>query len=65
MCKDVALTKSKNRTRFKWCKGKISKFINSKDGLEWGVKPVVNKGIFNKTITIKIPVQHFVLLKMS
>ena len=49
----------------KWRKGKISKLINSKDGLVRGVELVVNKGMSNKTITIRRPVQHLIPLEMS
>ena len=49
----------------KWRKGKISKLINSKDSLVRGVELVVNKGMSNKTNTIRKPVQHLIPLEMS
>ena len=54
--KDVVLLQEENRPRVKWRKGKVSKLINSKDGLVRGAELVVNKGMSNKTITIKRPV---------
>ena len=65
MCEDVVLIQEENRPRVKWRKGKISKLINSKDGLVRGVELVVNKGMSNKTITIRRPVQHLIPLEMS
>ena len=62
---DVVLIQEENRPRVKWRKGKISKLINSKDGLVRGVELVVNKGMSNKTITIRRPVQHLIPLEMS
>ena len=62
---DVVLIQEENRPRVKWRKGKISKLINSKDGLVRGVELVVNKGMSNKTITIRRPVQHVIPLQMS
>ena len=56
MCDDVVLIQQENRPRVKWRKGKISKLHNSKDGLVRGVELVVNKGMSNKTITIRRPV---------
>ena len=53
---DVVLIQEENRPRVKWRKGKISKLPNSKDGLVRGVELVVNKGMSNKTITIRRPV---------
>ena len=62
---DVVLIQQENRPRVKWRKGKISKLHNSKDGLVRGVELVVNKGMSNKTITIRRPVQHLIPLEMS
>ena len=62
---DVVLIQEENRPRVKWRKGKISKLPNSKDGLVRGVELVVNKGMSNKTITIRRPVQQLILLEMS
>ena len=62
---DVVLIQEENRPRVKWRKGKISKLLNSKDGLVRGVELVVNKGMSNKTITIRRPVQHLIPLEMS
>ena len=56
MCDDVVLIQQENRPRVKWRKGKISKLHNSKDGLVRGVELVVNKGMSNKTFTIRRPV---------
>ena len=39
--------------------------LNSKDGLVRGVELVVNKGMSNKTINIRRPVQHLIPLEMS
>ena len=61
----MILIQEENRPRVKWCKGKILKLINSKDGLVRGVELVVNKGMSNKTITIRRPVQHLIPLEMS
>ena len=65
MSDDVVLIQQENRPRVKWRKGKISKLHNSKDGLVRGVELVVNKGMSNKTITIRRPVQHLIPLEMS
>ena len=65
MCDDVVLIQQENRPRVKWRKGKISKLHNSKDGLVRGAELVVNKGMSNKTITIRRPVQHLIPLEMS
>ena len=62
---DVVLIQEENRPRVKWRKGKISKLINSKDGLVRGIELVVNKGMSNKTITIRRPVQHLIPQEMS
>ena len=63
MCvNDVVLIQEENRPRVKWRKGKISKLINSKDGLVRGVEFVVNKGMSEKTITIR---RHLISLEMS
>ena len=62
---DVVLIQEENRPRIKWRKGKISKLINSKDGLVQGVELVLNKGLSNETITIKRPVKHLIPLEMS
>ena len=62
---DVVLIQEENRPRVKWRKGKISKLPNSKDGLVRGVELVVNKGMSNKTINIRRPVQHLTPLEMS
>ena len=62
---DVVLIQEENRPRVKWRKGKISKLLNSKDGLVRGVELVVNKGLSNKTITIRRPMQHLIPLEMS
>ena len=62
---DVVLIQEENRPRVKWRKGKISKLLNSKDGLVRGVELVVNKGMSNKTINIRRPVQHLIPLEMS
>ena len=62
---DVVLIQEENRPRVKWRKGKISKLLNSKDGLVRGVELVVNKGMSNKTFTIRRPVQHLIPLEMS
>ena len=62
---DVVLIQEENRPRVKWRKGKISKLPNSKDGLVRGVELVVNKGMLNRTITIRRPVQHLIPLEMS
>ena len=59
---DVVLIQEENRPRVKWRKGKISKLINSKDGLVRGVEFVVNKGMSEKTITIR---RHLISLEMS
>ena len=66
MCaNDVVLIQEENQPRVKWRKGKISKLINIKDGLVRGVELVVNKGMLNKTITIRRPGQHLIPLEMS
>ena len=52
----MVLIQEENQPGVKWRKDKISKLLNSKDGLERGVKLVVNKGMSNKTITIRRPV---------
>ena len=39
--------------------------LNSKDGLVRGAELVVNKGMSNKTINIRRPVQHLIPLEMS
>ena len=62
---DVVLIQEENRPRIKWRKGKISKLINSKDGLVQGAELVLNKGLSNETITIKRPVKHLIPLEMS
>ena len=62
---DVVLIQEENRPRIKWRKGKISKLINSKDGLVQGVEVVLNKRLSNETITIKRPVKHLIPLEMS
>ena len=62
---DAALIQEENRPRVKWRKGKISKLINSKDGLVRGAELVVNKGMSNKTINIRRPMQHLTPLEMS
>ena len=62
---DVVLIQEENRPRVKWRKGKISKLSNSKDGLVRVVELVVNKGMSNKTITIRRPLQHLIPLEMS
>ena len=62
---DVVLIQEENRPRVKWQKGKVSKLINSKDSLVRGVGFAVNKGMSNKTITIRRPVQHLIPLEMS
>ena len=61
----VVLIQEENQPRVKWRKGKISKLISSKDGIVRGVELVVNKGMSNKTITIRRPVQHLIPLEMS
>ena len=61
----MVLIQEENRPTVKWRKGKISKLINSKDGLVRGVELVVNKGMSNKTITFRRPVQHLIPMKMS
>ena len=53
---DVVLIQEENRPRVKSQKGKTLKLLNSKDGLVRGVELVVNKGMSNKTITIRRPV---------
>ena len=53
MCEDVVLIQEENRPRVKWRKGKISKLINSKDGLVRGVELVVNKGMSNKQLLLE------------
>ena len=50
---NVVLIQEENRPRVKLRKGKISKIINSEDGLVRGVKLVVNKGMSSKTIPIE------------
>ena len=61
---DVVLIQEENRPRVKRRKGKISKLLESKDGLVRGIELVVNKGMSNKTITIRRPVQHLIPLEM-
>ena len=61
---DVVLIQEENRPRVKRRKGKISKLLKSKDGLVRGIELVVNKGMSNKTITIRRPVQHLIPLEM-
>ena len=62
---DVVLIQEENRPRVKWQKGKVSKLINSKDSLVRDFGLAVNKGMSNKTITIRRPVQHLIPLEMS
>ena len=45
--------------------GKILKLINSRDGVVQGVGLVINKEMWNKTITIGRPIQHLIPLEMS
>ena len=62
---NVVLIQEQNQPGVQWRKDKISKLLNSKDGLVRGVELVVNKGMSNKTITIRRPVQHLIPLEMS
>ena len=60
----MVLIQEENRPRVKRRKGKISKLLKSKDGLARRIELVVNKGMSNKTITIRRPVQHLIPLEM-
>ena len=61
---DVVLIQEQHRPKVKWRKGKISKLIDSKDGSVQGVELVIYKGMSNKIITIRWPVQHLIPLEM-
>ena len=57
---DVVLIKDENKSRLLWRKGKVTKFLDSRDNKIRGVELLVYQEKTRRTCTINRPIQHLV-----
>ena len=62
---DVVLIKDENKSRLLWRKGKVTKFLDSRDNKIRGVELLVYQEKTRKTCTINRPIQHLVPLEVE
>ena len=63
--RDVVLLKEDSKPRLSWRKGKIEAFIVGKGNVTRGVKILVYQNKFQKTVTLKRPLQLIVPLEVT
>ena len=62
---DVVLIKDENKSRLLWRKGKVTKFLDSRDNKIRGVELLVYQEKTRRTCTINRPIQYLVPLEAA